>query len=308
MPSASEQPRPRAAPSDSTFGFYTPLRYPGGKARLGPWIAETMRHNGISGGCYVEPYAGGAGAAMFLLCRGYVDRVIVNDLDPVIHAFWIAATQHAEAFAKRIESTPVTMDERARQQEVVANHATHDPLDVGFAAFFLNRTSRSGILAGGVIGGKAQTGNYKLDARFNRADLAQRVRRIGSLRRQIKVLGIDAAELLANLGPEVAKAGLVYLDPPYFNKGSQLYRNHYQADDHAEIAQLVIEAGYPLIVTYDECPELLELYQGTHFTRFSLRYSTHSGRPEAQELLFYKNLQLPEAPRMSKSLRVSSTL
>ena len=291
-----------AAESPANFGsFYTPLRYPGGKGRLGPWLASLMRHNGISGGWYMEPYAGGAGAALYLLMQGYVDRIIINDADPVIYAFWLAVTQEAERFAHMIETELVTIESRQRHQAVVLAPDQHDTLIVGFAAFFLNRTNRSGILRGGVIGGKAQDGTYKLDARFNRQDLADRVRRIGAMAHQITVLGLDALELLTDVGPGLPRKSLVYLDPPYYVKGSLLYRNHYQPADHSAIAACVHQAGYPVVVTYDDCPQVRELYAGMPGTTFSLHYSTHSGRPKTSEALFYRNLALPFDPAMTRS-------
>lgn len=249
----------------------------------------------------MEPYAGGAGAAIFLLMQGYVDRIIINDADPVIYAFWKAVTGSPEQFAELIETEPVTLDARRRHQEVIASPAGVDDLTIGFAAFFVNRTSRSGILKGGVIGGKEQNGTYKLDARFNRRDLAARVRSIGAKARQITVLGLDALELLTDIGPGLQKKSLVYLDPPYYVKGSQLYRNHYQPDDHAAIAERVREADYPVLVTYDDCQHVRDLYDGIPSASFSLHYSTHTTRPKSSEALFYRNLELPSSPSMTRS-------
>ena len=90
--------------------FVTPLRYPGGKGRLGAWLAELIEHNGLDGGHYVEPYAGGAGAAMYLLTNRHVERVTINDLDPVIYAFWWAILNDTKRFVELIAETPVNMD------------------------------------------------------------------------------------------------------------------------------------------------------------------------------------------------------
>ncbi|WP_145578044.1 DNA adenine methylase, partial [Yersinia alsatica] len=212
--------------------FITPLRYPGGKGRLGPWLAELLRHNGISGGWYVEPYAGGAGAALFLLMRGYVNHIVINDIDPVIYAFWWAILNKNEEFISRLEETPVTMDSWYEQKNILSNPSNYSPLDVGFATFFLNRTNRSGILSGGVIGGKNQNGNYKIDARFNKPKLAERIRKIGEMREHISLYQLDAIELINTVEEIIPKKSLIYLDPPYYEKGSQLYRNHYKPHDH----------------------------------------------------------------------------
>lgn len=298
----SAEPRPCETAGGQ---FTTPLRYPGGKGRLGPWIAEIMRHNRISGGWYIEPYAGGAGAALFLLTQGFVDHIVINDADPIVHAFWKAATERNAELLAMIQKTPATMDTWHRQREVVAAPGKHNLVEVAFATFFLNRTNRSGILTAGVIGGKAQTGNYKLDARYNVEDLMNRIRTIGAYRSRMTVLGIDALDLLTDVAPGFPRECLVYLDPPYYVKGSLLYRNHYVHEDHASIAERVADASYPLIVTYDDCPEVRQLYRSFDATNFELHYSTHSARPLTSEVLFYKNVELPSAPAMTRATHLT---
>lgn len=289
------------------MSFLTPLRYPGGKGRMGPWIAELLRHNQISGGWYVEPYAGGCGAAIFLLAHGYVDRIVINDADPVIFSFWRAVTEQSDELIKKIKSTQVSMATWHAQREVLATATEHSQLDVAFAAFFLNRTNRSGILAGGVIGGKSQSGAWKLDARYNKDDLTERIRTIGKLSKRINVYGLDALALLDEIEPALPKKSLIYLDPPYFQKGSQLYRNFYEPQDHATIARRVAKLKVPVIVTYDNAREIGELYQKFEQVEFNLKYSTHLARPEATELLIYKNLKLQSTPELTRSKTLTPT-
>jgi DNA adenine methylase len=200
--------------------FASPLRYPGGKGRLGPWLASVIERNDLKGGWYVEPYAGGAGAALYLLQKEHVAHIVINDDDPVVHAFWMSVVHESDVFIDMIQQTPVTMESRARFQAIVAHPEKHSELERGFAAFFLNRTSRSGILAGGVIGGKGQAGDLKLDARYQRDDLIGRVRAIGALRERITVVGMDALDMLIDSSRGFPDKTLIYLDPPYYEKGT----------------------------------------------------------------------------------------
>lgn len=280
--------------------YVTPLRYPGGKARLGPWLAQLMRHNRISGGWYVEPYAGGAGAALFLLTRGYVDHIVINDLDPVVHAFWWAVLNDTEALLALLADTPVTLESWERQRSIHASPDAHSLTQLGFATFFLNRTNRSGILTGGVIGGRDQTGPYMLDARFNKDELALRIRRIASLRRHISLYQEDALDLIDGIEAELPARSLTYFDPPYYHKANRLYRNHYKPDDHARIAEVVVQIRTPWLVTYDNCTEIREIYKGVSSTEFSLHYSTSKQRPRATEVMFYGNLELQAEPSLMK--------
>ncbi|EFD2105467.1 DNA adenine methylase, partial [Escherichia coli] len=201
--------------------FFTPLRYPGGKGRMGPWLSELLRYNGISGGYYVEPYAGGAGAALYLLMHGYVDHVIINDLDPVVYSFWWSVLNENDKFISLINETEVTMDNWYKQKDVINNYTKYDILSIGFATFFLNRTNRSGILSGGVIGGKEQSGKYKIDARYNKKKLCERVKKIGGMKKFIDLYNLDACELIGSIKNTLPKKSLIYLDPPYYEKGSQ---------------------------------------------------------------------------------------
>lgn len=282
------------------MAFVTPLRYPGGKGRLGPWLAELMRANKISGGTYCEPYAGGAGAAIYLLSCGIVNRIVINDADFAVYAFWKAILNETERFITRVKRCTISIDRWEHHKRVLQNPDRHDDFEVGFSTFFLNRTNRSGILSAGVIGGKEQKGKYALDARFNRDDLAARIESIGSLRNSIDLFNLDAMDLAEGISGELPSKSLIYFDPPYYKKGAQLYRNFYGHDDHEVIASRVKRITSPWLVTYDNCEEIERLYSDAKSLTFSLKYSTHLARPEATELMFYGNLELDIAPYLKR--------
>jgi DNA adenine methylase len=65
--------------------FPSPLRYPGGKSRIFPFVSQLFYENGMIGSSYAEPYAGGAGLALRLLFDEYVDKIYLNDLDKSIY-------------------------------------------------------------------------------------------------------------------------------------------------------------------------------------------------------------------------------
>lgn len=282
------------------MAFSTPLRYPGGKGRLGPWLAELLRSNKLSGGTYVEPYAGGAGAAIHLLVNEHVDRIVINDLDRAIHAFWWAVLNETDRFVKRIRSCTVSMRQWRHHRSVIDSPDEHSMFDLGFATFFLNRTNRSGILRGGVIGGLAQAGTYLLDARFNREELSTRVNAIGRMRDRIELFNLDAMEFIHALDGNLPKRSLIYFDPPYYSKASQLYRNFYGPDDHRQIAETVQALKTPWLVTYDNCREIRDLYSASTSLDFTLKYSTHLARPDATEAMFYNHIEIVKAPYLRR--------
>lgn len=176
----------------SAPSFVTPLRYPGGKARLGAWLAQVIRANGLEGGNYVEPYAGGAGAAVYLLVNGLVNDIYINDADPAIYAFWWALTNDTEQLISLIREKTVTMETWEEQREILSESDMQNKTALGFSAFFLNRTNRSGIIKGGVIGGKKQSGKYKIDARYNKETLTNRIQVLAKHSDRIHVSNLDA--------------------------------------------------------------------------------------------------------------------
>jgi DNA adenine methylase len=242
--------------------FNTPLRYPGGKRKLTDFIKLVFEQNGLLDGEYAEPYAGGAAIAMTLLVHSYAARVHLNDIDYGVHAFWRSMVDEPEAFMQKIRDTRITMAEWRRQRAIHQDARNHTPLQVGFATFFLNRTNRSGIIWGGVIGGKNQTGPWKINARFVKKDLIKRIEKIALYRSRIRLYNQDARQFIKGTLPTLPTKALVYLDPPYYVKGGELYENHYQHADHVQIAQLVTtQIKQPWIVSYDHAPAIQKLYR-----------------------------------------------
>lgn len=264
------------------FGTLSPLRYPGGKSALAGLFADLISGLGIRDCTYVEPYAGGAGAGVALLREGLVRRLVINDIDPAVHAFWSLVVDPAAGLADWIAEVPLTMDEWRKQRDVYRSK-TPDRSALGRAFFYLNRTNRSGVLNAGVIGGQAQTGAYKIDARFNRQTLAERVQAIGDLRSGIEVTALDGRTVIQKHARR--KTSFLYIDPPYVQAGSQLYLNAFEARDHEALAQAVGQMrGAHWLMTYDESAFIRHLYAEHFQGSLALNYSArHPGR--ASELI-----------------------
>lgn len=98
--------------------FTTPLRYPGGKARLTSYMQQVLRMNGLDGGTYVEPYAGGAGMAINLLLNGDVENIIINDADPAVYCFWKSVVEQPDELINLIRYTEINMDVWRQQKSI----------------------------------------------------------------------------------------------------------------------------------------------------------------------------------------------
>lgn len=265
----------------------SPLRYPGGKSALYVPLRGLLRANSLTSGTYVEPYAGGAGAALALLVTGQVQRIVINDFDPAIYAFWHAIVHETVAFSRLIDNAKLDMREWSRQREAYHTAARDDYLRLGYATFYLNRTNRSGSLNGGVIGGQNQAGRYKIDARFNKATLMERVRLIGIHANRIGLSNVDGLSVIKEYAADCQ--AFIYADPPYFDRSGSLYLNAFTEENHVALAATLNEiSGLKWILTYDNVARVHELYAARRREVISLNYSAHRVL-RAHEVMIYSD-------------------
>lgn len=273
---------------------YSPLRYPGGKTSLQNRMVELLQLNRLQYGHYAEPYAGGCGLALALLYRGFVSDIHINDIDLSIWSFWHSILNDTEEFVELISATEITIDEWHRQREIQSDQINASTVTLGFSTFFLNRTNRSGIIKNaGVIGGYNQTGNYKLDCRFNKDNLIKRIQRVARYRDRIHLHQLDAIDFLDHVENRLPETTFCYIDPPYFNKGSSLYTSFYGKEDHAAVANRVLRLSCPWIITYDQADTIRKLYRSRRQFNLSLNYSVQEKRLASELLIASKGLRIP---------------
>lgn len=271
----------------------SPLRYPGGKAALAGLLSSLRKLNHLGGIPVAEPFAGGAGASLGLLFEEETREIAINDADPAIFALWWSLVNRPAAFDALIRSRPIEMAEWRRQRAIYRDGSRQSRLRRGFAAFYLNRCNRSGIIGnGGPIGGIKQTGPWKLGARFNRQDLRARCGRVAEYRTRIRVSGVDGIEFIEGLD---SSSLMLFIDPPYFVKGPTLYLNALDEQYHRRLANTLrsIEKA-PWVLTYDDCPEVRDLYRGWASIRpFSLRYAAAARRSGREVLITPRWMRVP---------------
>ncbi|MEA3049093.1 MAG: adenine methylase [Sphingomonadales bacterium] len=268
----------------------SPLRYPGGKAKLFPFFADLIQVNQLFGCEYREPYAGGAGLALNLLAGGFVSRIHINDLDSGIFAFWRTATQSADKLCSLVSNARLDIEEWYRQREVWRRPHEHSEAELGFATLFLNRANRSGIIEGaGPVGGYHQSGSLRLDARFNKQTVIDRIQLVGALADRISVSNVDALEYIqSHTGPN----DLTYLDPPYYVRGQRLYKNFYNHHDHVAISQCVRNMVGSWVVSYDDVGPIRELYSWLMPLELTLRYTAGTSATGREIVYFSSHLEV----------------
>lgn len=287
--------------------FYSPLRYPGGKGKLQPFMELVIDKSGHNGGTYIEPFAGGAGLAIGLLRKNYVSQIVINDYDKRIYSFWRAALSESERFIEMIHTIPLTMDEWYKQREICIGEASKYSFGLGFATFYMNRTNRSGIIKGGVIGGVDQAGAWKLDVRFNRDELAKRIEAIAAFKSSIVLYNQDIKTLINNYIPKYGKDSLVFFDPPYYKKGKQLYINYFNHGDHVEIEKRIRQqVKCDWVVTYDDVPEIEEIYKKHRIHKFDLNYSVANNGAASEIIVFSDESIIPTKKELKeKKIRIN---
>jgi DNA adenine methylase len=287
--------------------YKTPLRYPGGKQRLAGFFRKLIETNALLDGEYAEPYAGGAGVAIELLLDATVNHVHLNDSSLPIYAFWHSVKTNPEQLCARISRARLNIDEWRRRRDVVQKADASDLLHLGFSTFYLNRCNRSGLLNAGVIGGQAQEGESLIDARFPKRELIRRIETIADNAKQMSVTNLDAEDFMLSYLPErMGERGIVYCDPPYYERAERLYLNSYQREDHARLSRVIQEKLLRnWVVSYDRHPDIVRMYSGrTQFT-YDLQYSATRVYKGREVFILSDTLLLPPLRTMGLALNAS---
>lgn len=271
-----------------------PLRYPGAKSKLAPYIQKLIENENLKNCTLYEPYAGSAAVSFALLESGIISKSIINELDPLIYCFWVSVMKHTEELIKLILNTDITLENwntfsQYRDADHIAKRST---LEIGFAGLFLNRTSFSGILKAGPLGGFEQKSQYKIDCRFNKNKVIKNIRELSKFQNKVEIHNMDALVFLKQKTKyKRNNKTFVYIDPPYYEKGPSLYRYYYAKEMHQDLAKFIKTKSYPWLVSYDNSPNIERLYKRSKQQHIYLDYSANT-HLQGKELLF-SNLEIP---------------
>lgn len=297
--------------------WLSPLRYPGGKARMAPYLSDLFWTCDVE--LWIEPFGGGAGAALAAVIENDVPEAWIIESNPALAAFWTTIMSDGGRLAARVEGTAPSLGLFWSSRETVTAALagqTPDREELAYAAFILNRCSRSGMILGNVgpIGGKAQS-SYTVASRFPAAALAERIRAVAALGQRFRVFEDDGIEYVAALadsgfGDEV----FVFADPPYIGAGERLYahalgdghrgammarsaRHSPQArvrnDGHSRLAEALLGCPAPWALTYDAADAVIDLYPGCRVLEFEIPHSAGRGRIGTEYLVTPPGLELP---------------
>jgi DNA adenine methylase len=252
----------------------SPLRYPGGKSKIYGKVKALIETNNMGNRTYIEPFAGGFGIGISLLCDDVVQTAVLNDFDSHIYHFWFSVLNSTDDLLRKITDTPITIEEREKQKAIYKDNSA-DVLNDGFATLFLNRVNFSGVIKGGPIGGQSQSGTYKLDCRFNKKEIRRKIERIALLKNRISLYNSDASDLITSCLKLQNNMTFFNIDPPYVAKGSKLYTNYFKESDHRDLERVITEhlKGIPWIITYDDCDLIRDIYKGYFMNGYDIQHN-----------------------------------
>jgi DNA adenine methylase len=227
------------------------------------------------------------------LTLGFVREIHLNDIDGGVASFWHYALNETDRFCQRIAAVRLSVGEWRKQRDIYLNLRDGRSFELGFATFYLNRTSRSGIIVGSApIGGYEQRSRWKIDARFNRKGLIENLRLLAQYAPKIRLSELDAIDFIR----ATAEGELLYADPPYYEKGNRLYRDFYSHDDHVAVAREIENCPTNRwVVSYDTAPEILGIYQKHTPTFVDIQYSVANVRTAKEVLFVGPGLSVPRS-------------
>lgn len=288
--------------------YVSPLRYPGGKARMAPWLTDIFESlvGPMDVEIWLEPFGGGAGAALTALTGGKVPEAWIVEANPALAAFWTAVMDDGPALAAQVEtiapSLAVFQESREKVRAALAGD-TMNSFELGLAAFILNRCSRSGMImpSVGPIGGKSQSGRDTINARFNGQALADRIRTVHALGNRFKVFAGDGISFLEDLPTSgVQDEVFCFVDPPYIGVGNDLYAIGMDDDLHERLAGALNRLTAPWLLTYDAHPRIPLLYPGSDVVEFDIPHTAGSSRVGTEYLVLGPGMQLPKSNPLGK--------
>lgn len=282
-----------AAGGEKGQTLLSPLRYPGGKRKLAPYIAEAIRMNSLRPRLFVEPFAGGASVSLYLLEQGLVDQIALGEKDELVAAFWKTVFFDHEWLVEQMETIRPSLQ--------LWNEFRHsDPRNDrqrALKCLFLNRTSFSGILndTAGPLGGRTQASRYPIGCRFYPQTVILRIKSLAAL--ADRVLYINQGEWQGTISRAedilLKKQELFfYLDPPFYEKADRLYRYWFNDEMHQVLHEQISSLNGYYILSYDAAQPIIERYcnNGSEARRIEILYSVTSNDKRKTEELIISNL------------------
>ncbi|WP_369340694.1 DNA adenine methylase [Bacillus subtilis] len=250
------------APIVSLSKRISPYRYPGGKSRIIDFLYTHLQKNKTQK--LISPFTGGGSFELSLLAAGVVDHLHLNDLDFGVYALWWVIKHMPYALIDLVKNIEPDHKTFFYAQSIIKNdYRGTDLVDAAWSSLIVNRLAFSGIAKANPLGGKK--GNKKsLLSRWNPEELVKRIEKVHSLSDRMVITQENAVNLIEEAYWE--EDSTIFIDPPYVDKGKQLYPCYYTEKDHRELSFLLDTLhfefpGADIITTYDYNEWIQNLYE-----------------------------------------------
>lgn len=290
------------------------FRYPGGKSKLKKSILSHLNtYSYMREFEYREPFFGGGSIGLeYILSNNWRD-VWINDKDIALSALWTSVIQYPDELKALVSGFTPTV-EAFDQFKYDLTHITdtYDVVYTGFKKLAIHQISYSGLgtKSGGPLGGRDQVSKYPIDCRWSPKYICGK---IDAIHKRLSYSNIRYGECTStDFMPLIQQEGdaILYLDPPYYVKGNDLYQFGFTEDDHFRLASALKDTSHMWLLSYDDCPEVRDLYSWAEIEPVNVNYSiTATKDVESGNRSSRKRVELLIYPKYHKErLNVNSVL
>jgi len=281
------------------------FRYPGGKTKIKNDIIGIVTKNINKNTLYIEPFFGGGGIGINLILKNNLPKQIaINDRDAGISCLWTSVIKYPDKLKESIMSfVPSIENFYSFKEELLNTDVTplkeDSIIDIGFKKLAIHQTSYSGlgVKSGSPLGGKEQKSQYKIDCRWSPNSICKKIDTISNKFSKIQIhenmcFNTDFSYYFYRFNCN--KDVFLYLDPPYYIKGNDLYQHGFNDEDHARLCHHLENTNHKWILSYDDCDEIREMYSWANIISFDVKYTIKSGKNgnTKKELLICKNINV----------------
>lgn len=267
------------------------IRYPGGKKKIASDMARCVsaffkRHDTYE---FREPFFGSGSIGLECIKSPFVRKVWFNDFDDALAGMWNAVIHEPDRLCSLIDGFTPSVDAYNEFKSFLKGYKASgdDYVEAGFKKMALHQMSYSGLgtKSGGPIGGKEQKSEYDVGCRWSPDNLKVQIRRIQTRLKQKEVRGshvssLDFEYLITDPAP-----CFIYLDPPYWDKGDELYEHPFTEADHRRLAKALKKTGHPWVLSYDDVKPVRKLYKGCSFKEINFPYTINGVRNKGEILI-----------------------
>mgnify|MGYP001440887376 CR=1 FL=1 len=271
------------------------IRYPGGKSKLRAEILKQLDKQIYLGGSkiieYREPFFGGGSIGLkFLEMNPYIHKAWINDKDVGVASLWTSVMRYHDELKRKVVNFVPSVDIFYQYKDILLSNQPMDVVELGFMKLAVHQMSFSGlgVMAGGPIGGKTQLGNYTIDCRWSADYICNKINKYHALFSRTNMYNniCSSFNFEKVLEDDIDDNALVYIDPPYYVKGNDLYIVKFEKSDHMRLAELLKCAKYRWLLSYDDCEEVRELYNWAVIQPVGVNYTIKTSRNKSEVLIF----------------------